>query len=217
LDENNKILHGGYMKTVLITGFDPFGGETVNPALEAVMQLPDEIDDIKIIKLELPTVFGKSADILCRAIADEQPDVVISVGQAGGRAGISLERVAVNINDADIRDNEGNQPIDTPILGNSAVAYFSTLPIKTIVSSLHKKGIPASVSDSAGTFVCNHVMYAALNYAAVNNPMMKAGFVHIPYTPAQAIDKPAKPSMSTVMVVDALTVVIINALYLPQN
>jgi len=193
---------------VLVTGFDPFGGESVNPALEAVMLLPDNISGIQIIKLKLPTVFGKSTEILLETLGALRPDAVISVGQAGGQAGIAVERIAINIDDARIPDNAGIQLTDTPIVEGGPAAYFSTLPIKAIVRDLREANIPATISDSAGTFVCNHVMYAALHYAATNCPELRAGFVHIPYAPKQTLDKPKMPSMSTENVVEGLKVII---------
>ncbi|MCL2420469.1 MAG: pyroglutamyl-peptidase I [Defluviitaleaceae bacterium] len=196
------------MKKVLITAFDPFGGEPVNPALEAVMRLPDEIDGVTIIKKEIPTVFGKSAEILCQALEQEKPDAVISVGQAGGRTHISIERVAINIDDARIPDNEGNQPIDMPIVEGGPTAYFATLPVKAIIRDLIDAGIPTAISETAGTFVCNHLMYAALHYAAEKQPDLKAGFIHIPYLPEQTLDKAKMPSMSADSVADSLKVMV---------
>jgi len=196
------------MEKILITAFDPFGGETVNPALMAVTALPDEMNGVKIIKQKLPTVFGKSADVLLSVLKGECPDAVICVGQAGGRAGISIERVAINIDDANIADNDGNKPTDKIIVENGLAAYFSTLPLKNIIQNLHKAEIPASVSNTAGTFVCNHVMYAALHYAAINNPDMKVGFIHVPYLPVQTLTKSTAPSMSIENIVEGLKVVI---------
>ncbi|MCL2361275.1 MAG: pyroglutamyl-peptidase I [Defluviitaleaceae bacterium] len=196
------------MKKALITAFDPFGGETINPALEAVMALPNEIDGIKIIKLELPTVYIKSIDTVISALESECPDILIMVGQAGGRPNVTLERVAINIDDATIPDNEGKRHSDTPIVEGGPVAYFSTLPIKDIIKALHKNEIPAAISDSAGTFVCNHVSYGALHYAAKYLPMLKAGFVHIPFAPKQTLNKPKMPSMSKETVVQGLEVIV---------
>ena len=195
-------------KKILITAFDPFGSESVNPALEAVMQLPDEIDGTQIIKLELPTVYGRSADILYKALEAEKPDVVICVGQAGGNAGISVERVAINIDDARAADNDEVVHEDVPIVPGGPVAYFSTLPVKAIVAALRAAGVPAAVSNSAGTFVCNHVMYAALHYAACRQSGLRAGFVHIPYLPGQVVDKPGVASMAVGTVVEALGVIV---------
>ena len=182
---------------VLITGFDPFGGESINPALEAVKQLPDTIEGAEVIKLEIPTVFRKSLEKIEENIIKHNPDVVISIGQAGGRFGITPERVAINIDDARIPDNETNQPIDIPIFEDGDAAYFTTLPIKSMVKEMQDNGIPASVSNTAGTFVCNHVMYGVLYMAAKKYPNIKAGFIHVPYIPSQVVTKPNQPSMST--------------------
>ena len=196
------------MKKILITGFDPFGGESTNPALAAVMALPDKIGDLVVIKRELPTVFGKSIDLLYNFLDSEAPDAVICVGQAGGRPNITVERVAINCNDSSMPDNAGNAPADQPIEPAGAAAYFATLPIKLIVDKLREGGIPAGISNSAGTYVCNQIMYGALHYAATHRPGMAAGFVHIPYLPSQVIDKPAAPSMPLDMLVLALQIII---------
>ena len=147
---------------ILITGFDPFGGESVNPALEAVKLMKDEIAGAKIVKLEIPTVFHKSVEKIHETMKAEKPDVVLSIGQAGGRFGVTPERVAINVDDARIKDNEGNQPVDVPVFADGAPAYFSSLPVKAMVEAIKAKELPASLSNSAGTFVCNHVMYGVL-------------------------------------------------------
>lgn len=193
---------------VLVTGFQPFGGEKINPALEAVKMLKDEIAGAKIIKLELPTVFVKSREKLEEALEKERPDIVICVGQAGGRDKISIERVAINIDDAGIPDNEGNQPVDKAIFEGGNAAYFSTLPIKAIVDRLKENKIPAEISNSAGTYVCNHIMYSLLYNIDKKYPNMKGGFIHIPYIPEQVIDKRMAPSMSLDYIVKGLTIVI---------
>lgn len=181
---------------VLITGFDPFGGEKVNPALEAVKALPDNIAGAEVIKIEIPTVFRKSLERIEENIIKHNPDIVISVGQAGGRFGVTPERVAINIDDARIEDNEKNQPLDITIFEDGENAYFSNLPIKAMVKEMKDNGIPSAVSNTAGTFVCNHVMYGILYMIDKKYPGVKGGFIHVPYTPAQVIDKPEKPSMS---------------------
>ena len=181
---------------VLITGFDPFGGEKINPALEAVKKLPDTIAGAEIIKLEIPTVFRKSLEKIEENIIKHNPDIVISIGQAGGRAEITPERVAINIDDARIPDNEAKQPIDIPIFEDGENAYFSNLPIKAMVKETKEGGIPASISNTAGTFVCNHVMYGILYMAAKKYPNIRGGFIHVPYIPSQVLDKPNTPSMS---------------------
>lgn len=181
---------------ILITGFDPFGGESINPALEAVKKLPTTILDSEVIKIEIPTVFEKSLQKIEENIIKHNPDVVISVGQAGGRFGVTPERVAINIDDARIKDNEGNQPIDIKIFEDGENAYFSNLPIKAMVKEMTDNGIPASVSNTAGTFVCNHVMYGILYLIDKKYNNIKGGFIHVPYIPSQVVTKPNNPSMS---------------------
>ena len=181
---------------ILITGFDPFGGESVNPALEAVKKLPDTILGQEVIKIEIPTVFRKALEKIEENIEKHNPDVVISVGQAAGRFGITPERVAINIDDARIQDNEGNQPIDIAIYEDGENAYFTNLPIKAMVKEMNDNGIPASVSNTAGTFVCNHVMYGILYLIDKKYPNMRGGFIHVPYIPSQVTTKPNMPSMS---------------------
>ena len=181
---------------ILVTGFDPFGGESINPALEAVKKLNKQIGQAEIITLEIPTVFKKSLEKIEEAIQIHNPDVVVSIGQAGGRFGITPERIAINIDDARIEDNEGNQPIDTCIFEDGENAYFTNLPVKTMVTELVKQGIPATLSNTAGTFVCNHVMYGVLYMIHKKYPHMRGGFIHVPYTTQQAVAKVQMPSMS---------------------
>lgn len=175
---------------IIVTGFDPFGGETINPSIECVKAL-SEIEGVELIRLELPTVFKESAKRLNEVINDVKPDAVLSVGQAGGRAGITMERIAINVDDARIPDNISQQPIDEEIQVEGEAAYFSTLPIKRIVKAIRESGIPAEVSNSAGTFVCNHIMYQALFAATKADKPFKAGFMHIPFIPEQTADKPS--------------------------
>ena len=158
--------------------------------------MPDTVAGAEVIKLEIPTVFRKSLEKIEENIQKHNPDIVISIGQAGGRFGITPERVAINIDDARIPDNETNQPIDLPIYEDGENAYFTTLPIKAMIEEMKKGQIPCSVSNTAGTFVCNHVMYGILYMAAKKYPNIKGGFIHVPYIPAQVIDKPNMPSMS---------------------
>lgn len=182
------------MKKLLLTAFTPFDGERINPALEAVKLVKDKIGKLKIVKLEVPTVFGKSIETVREAIERERPDFVLSIGQAGGRAEITPERVAINLDDARIPDNEGNQPIDEPIFPDGENAYFSTLPVKAMVEAIRKEGLPSSLSNSAGTYVCNHLMYGVLYYLD-KRPSMKAGFIHVPYIPEQVKDKKEMPAL----------------------
>lgn len=180
---------------ILITGFDPFGGEKVNPAYEAIKLLEDRISDATIIKLEIPTVFHKSAEVIKDKINEENPDVIVCVGQAGGRFDVTPERVAINVDDARIPDNENNQPIDEKIKEDGADAYFSSLPIKAMVEKMRGAAVPSSVSNSAGTFVCNHIMYQVLYFIDKEFPGKTGGFVHVPFIPEQTIGKSNQPSM----------------------
>ena len=180
---------------LLLTAFTPFGGESINPALEAVKQVKDKISNLDIVKLEVPTVFNKSIQTVIEAMEKEKPDYVLCVGQAGGRAGITPERVAINIDDARIPDNEGNQPIDRTIYSDGENAYFSNLPVKAMVEAVKKEGLTSSLSNSAGTYVCNHLMYGVLYHIDKIYKGMKGGFIHVPYIPDQTVDKPDKPSM----------------------
>lgn len=191
---------------LLITGFAPFGGEALNPSWETVKALPDRIGSVELIKLELPTAFDRSACALTEAVTLHRPQAVLSVGQAGGRSAITVERVAVNLADAGIPDNDGFQPRDLPLIPDGPAAYFSTLPVKAIVEALRAAGIPCQVSYSAGTYVCNSVLYRALHLGATACPGLLAGFIHVPFTPLQAAQKPAgTPSMAPEDMVRALT------------
>ncbi len=181
---------------ILVTGFDPFGGEKINPAIEAVKLLPNTIKGAEIEKLEIPTVFHKSADVVREKMNEFKPDVVLNIGQAGGRMGLTPERVAINQDDARIPDNEGNQPIDVAIQEDGQPAYFTKSPIKAMVEAMKNAGIPASVSNTAGTFVCNHIMYQTLYLVDKEFPEAKAGFMHIPFMTEQVLDKPNQPAMS---------------------
>lgn len=181
---------------ILITGFDPFDKEKINPAYEAVKLLPDRIGCADIVKLEIPTIFGKGAAKVEKAIEEHHPDCVICVGQAGGRSCISVEKVAINLAEARIPDNEGNQPFDKAIAADGETAYFSTLPVKAMVENVRVHGIPANISYSAGTFVCNDVMYRLLHLINTKYHNIRGGFIHVPYTTAQAVTKAdGTPSM----------------------
>lgn len=193
---------------VLITGFDPFGGEKINPAWEAVKALPDNIDGIEVVKLQIPTVFKKSAKKLFENIDSVKPDVVICVGQAGGRYEFSVERVAINVDDGRIPDNDGYQPVDSPVFEDGENAYFSTLPIKAIVEEVKKVGIPSAVSNTAGTYVCNHIMYSLLYYLNKNNLNIKGGFIHVPFIPEQVVEKKNTPYMELTRITKALEIAI---------
>ena len=181
---------------ILVTGFDPFGGETVNPAYEAVKLLPDTIGGAQIFKLEIPTVFSLSGPAVEEGIKKYQPDVVLCVGQAGGRASISVEKVAINFVDARIPDNNGEQPLDEPLQADGPAAYFATLPVKAMVQHVKEAGLPCYLSFTAGTYVCNSIMYNVLYMCEKRYPGIRAGFIHVPYACGQVIDKAnTTPSM----------------------
>lgn len=189
---------------ILVTGFDPFGSDKINPAIEAVKKLPDTIKGAKIIKLEIPTVFNKSAQVVHQAIVKEQPDYVLNVGQAGGRSALTPERVAININDGRIPDNDGYQPLDEPIQPDGDTAYFTQLPIKAMAKAIRAAGLPAIVSNTAGTYVCNHIFYQVQYMRTKEFPKLKAGFIHIPFLPEQVVKRPSTPSMALADIVKGL-------------
>ncbi len=190
---------------ILVTGFDPFGQDKINPAIEAVKRLPDMISGSQIIKLEIPTKFGVCADVVRKAIDRHDPDYVLDVGQAGGRFGITPELVAINYDDARIPDNAGNQPLNSPIHADGQPAYFTQLPIKAMASAIRQAGLPSSVSTTAGTFVCNHIFYQVQYLRDKYYPNLKAGFIHIPFLPNQVANMNGVPSLSLVDDVKGLT------------
>ncbi|MBW3092994.1 pyroglutamyl-peptidase I [Bifidobacterium sp. 82T10] len=193
-------------RTILVTGFDPFGGESVNPAFEAVKRLPNDIAGVSVVSLEIPTAFTRSARVVEAAIERERPDWVLCVGQAGGRAAITVERVAINLAEASIPDNDGEQPIDAPLRADGDAAYFATLPVKAMVRNINAHGIPAAVSYTAGTYVCNAVMYHVLYLLDRTFPGVKGGFVHVPFATGQGVGKPAStPTMEIATMTRALT------------
>ena len=189
---------------VLVTGFDPFGGEPVNPAFEAVKMLPDEIAGAEIIKLEIPTVFSKCGPAVEEGIKKYEPDIVINVGQAGGRSCVTIEQVAVNLAEARIPDNDGEQPSDEPVQKDGAPAYYATIPVKAIVKNIRDHGIPCHISYTAGTYVCC-IMYNVLHMAATKYNNIRAGFIHVPFAAQQAVEKPnGTPFMSLEMIAKSL-------------
>lgn len=199
-------------RTVLLTGFQPFGGEQVNPSWQAVSALHGtRIAGHRVVARELPVAFGASLKALRAALRDMRPALVICVGQAGGRAQLSLERVAINIDDARIPDNTGQQPVDVPVVAEGPAAYFSTLPVKAMRHALSAAGFPAEVSQTAGTYVCNHVFYG-LMHALRRQRIVRAGFIHIPYSPAQASMHPGTPSVAVETVTEALRLAVKVAL-----
>jgi pyroglutamyl-peptidase len=191
------------MRTVLLTGFEPFENEPINPSWEAVRALDGErIGDAVVVARQLPCVFGVAIDAMDALLRELEPAVAIAVGQAGGRMEMSVERVAINVDDARIADNAGAQPIDTVIAAQGPAAYFSTLPIKAIARDMRAAGVPAAVSQTAGTFVCNHVFYGLMHcLATLGGAGVRGGFIHIPYLPEQAARHPGQPSMSLEMMI----------------
>lgn len=189
---------------ILVTGFDPFGGDKINPAIESVKLLPDEIAGAQIIKLEIPTICHQSLKVIDEAIAKYDPDVVLSIGQAGGRTAITVERIGINIDDCRIPDNAGQQIIDEPVFEDGPAAYFSNLPIKAMVARICEKNIPAAVSNTAGTFVCNHVLYGVRHIIETKYPGKRSGFIHIPFLPEQVIERANTASMSLSTIVEGL-------------
>lgn len=169
---------------LLITGFDPFGGASRNPAAEAIAALPDSIGGWTLTKLEIPTVFGKAAEAVLRAAEDLRPNVILCIGQAGGRAAITPEVVAVNLREASIPDNAGNQPQNVPVVEGGPAAYFSTIPVRDMVEAVKAVGLPCSLSYSAGVFVCNDLLYTLLHHYSGTD--VRVGFIHVPYLPEQA-------------------------------
>ncbi|WP_409343272.1 pyroglutamyl-peptidase I [Paenibacillus sp. MBLB4367] len=197
------------MAKVLVTGFEPFGGEATNAAWEAVKQLAgSQPEGMEVAVAQLPTVFGRSVEALKQAVRDAQPDVVISVGQAAGRKEITPERVAINVDDARIPDNAGHAPIDKPIVPEGPAAYWSTLPIKAIVRDIREAGIAAAVSNTAGTYVCNHLFYGLAHLLATEYPQIRGGFIHVPLIPEQAEGRPDMPSMPLGSIVQGLAIAI---------
>ena len=178
------------MKHLLITGFEPFGGEAVNPSWEAVRRLPDTLGDWTLTRLRVPTVFGLAAETVLGA-ADPMPDAILCVGQAGGRAGLTPEVIGVNLRDARIPDNAGNRPEAEPIAPGGPDGLFATVPVRAMARAMEAAGIPARLSLSAGSFVCNDLLYSLLLH--FRGTPVRVGFVHVPYLPEQA--KNGEPSL----------------------
>lgn len=206
-------------RTVLLTGFDPFGGDAINPSWLAAERLHNQlVAGHRIESLQLPTAFARAPRVLRAAIRRHRPSLVLCVGQAGGRAGISLERVAINVIDARIADNDGAQPVDVPVVRGGPAAYFSTLPIKAMRADLCAAGIGAEISHTAGTFVCNQVFYALMHaLAKMPSPRPRGGFVHIPFLPEQVETRPGTPSMPLDTIVAGLRIAIGTALHTKRD
>ena len=204
---------------VLLTGFEPFDRETVNPSWEAARALDGWRQGAAVVHARrIPCVFGAALVALDAAIDELQPQLVLAVGQAGGRSEFTPERVAINVDDGRIGDNAGHQPIDQPVVAGAPAAYFSTLPVKAMVRDLRAAGVPAAVSNSAGTFVCNHLFFGLMHRAATRPvPGMRAGFIHVPYLPEQAARLPGQPSMAMATLVAGLRVAVATALAVRED
>jgi pyroglutamyl-peptidase len=173
---------------VLLTGFEPFGGDTVNPSWLVAQALHGArlATGVRAHALQLPCVFGQSMQVLQAAIQRQRPQLVLCLGLAGGRAEMSVERVAINLDDARIADNAGASPIDQPVVAGAPAAYFSSLPVKAMVHAMQQGGVPAALSHSAGTFVCNHVFFGLMHLLR-RRRVVRGGFMHVPLLPAQAV------------------------------
>lgn len=198
--------------TFLVTGFTPFNGEKINPSWQIVKALPGSISGYKIIKLRVPTEFGRSINVVIKAIDKLKPDIVLCLGQAGGRAQMSVERVAINVNDARVVDNAGVQPIDEAIAEDAPAAYFCTLPVKAMVHSMLDQNIPAEVSNTAGTFVCNHLIFGVLHHIALRQYPIRAGFMHVPFVDSQVVGRDDVPSLTLPAMIEATKAAIIAAI-----
>ena len=196
------------MKKLLITGFDPFGGERINPSWEAVKLLPETIGEYALTKMQIPTVFGQAAEKVLTAAKELKPDVILSVGQAGGRKAVTPEVIGINLREAGIPDNMGNRPVNTPVIAGGPDACFATVPVREMVKIITSAGLPAALSFSAGAFVCNDVLYTLLHHYRGTDT--RVGFIHVPFLPEQA--KENVPSMALSQIVSGLTAAI-EALY----
>ncbi|HQW38317.1 MAG TPA: pyroglutamyl-peptidase I [Usitatibacteraceae bacterium] len=197
---------------VLVTGFAPFGGDDVNPSWEICEGLAAAIGHARLHTRLVPTEFRRAIEVVAAAVEETEPALVILLGQAGGRAALSVERVAINVDDARIADNAGRQPVDEPVAASGPAAYFATVPIKAMVAAIREEGIPAEVSNSAGTFVCNHLFYGVLHFLAASGRPARAGFIHVPWLESQAVTRPGEPAMALATMVRGVEAAIAAAL-----
>lgn len=202
---------------ILVTGFEPFGGEKINPSYQAVKLLPEKIDGAEIIKLEIPTAFGRCRAAVETGILIHRPEAVLCVGQAGGRPCVTVERLAINLADARIPDNDGARPVDQPVQPNGPAAYFATVPVKAMVKNVREHGLPCQLSYTAGTYVCNWLMYSVLHMAAQRFPNLRAGFLHVPYLPEQTVDRPGVPSAALETIAKSLELAIEAVVQTPED
>ena len=199
-------------KCVLVTGFMPFAGDKTNPSWEIAKALPEMLVGYRVETLRVPTEFGKAITVATKAIKKLKPEIVLCLGQAGGRSRMSVERIAINVDDARIADNAGNQPIDAAIFNDAPAAYFCTLPVKAMVAAMAKSGVPAEVSNSAGTFVCNHLIFGVLHYIATHQLLARAGFMHVPFLDSQIIDRADTASLSLNAMIEGTKAAIMAAI-----
>ena len=190
----------------------PFGGERTNPSWEIVKALPKNIAGYRVETLRVPTEFGKAIDVTVKAINAHQPEIVLCFGQSGGRSRMSVERVAINVNDARIADNAGRQLIDEAVRADGPAAYFCTVPIKAMVAAMIKAGVPAEISNTAGTFVCNHLIYGVLDHIAQHRLTTRAGFIHVPYLESQVLDKADTAAMSLALMIKGAETAVMAAI-----
>src|SRR5258706_15835806 len=202
---------GRTSEVVLVTGFEPFGGEGTNPSWEICERLPREIAGMRVQTCRVPCEFRRSIEVVANAIEAHRPLLVVCVGQAGGRAKLGVERIAINVDDARMPDNAGARPLDEPIAANGPPAYFATLPVKAMAVAMRAAGVPAEASNSAGTYVCNHLMYGVLHYLAASGQRTRVGFIHVPYSEEQVIDRPAMPAMALETMVLGIEAAIVAA------
>jgi pyroglutamyl-peptidase len=192
----------------LVTGFEPFGGDAINPSSLAVDRLKKRYGSVVVYTTTLPCSFGRSVGVLRKAIDKAKPDIVLCVGLAGGRSELCLERVGINVQDARIRDNDGKQPIDKPVVKGGPAAHFATLPIKACVSAMRQAGLAAAVSNTAGTFVCNHILYALMDIASHHSTSLRGGFLHVPYAPEQIARVGTAPSMAVADITRGIEIIL---------
>ena len=193
-----------HAEVVLVTGFEPFDGEKTNPSWTVCTQLPAEIAGMRVETCRVPCEFRRSIEVVAEAIERHRPSIVMCLGQAGGRAHLSVERVGLNLDDARIADNAGATPIDEMIAANGPPAYFATVPVKAMVAAMRTAGVPAEISNSAGTYVCNHLLYGVLHYLAESGQRARAGFIHVPYSEEQVLDKRDVAAMSIASMVKGI-------------
>ena len=192
----------------LVTGFDAFGGDKINPSSLAIRQLKRKLGGVAIHTTVLPTSYARSSIALRGAIHEVRPDIVLCVGQAGGRAELCLERIAINVQDARIKDNDGKQPVDRLVVRDGPAAHFATLPIKACVAAMRQAGLAATVSNTAGTFVCNHILYALMDIASRHPTPLRGGFLHVPYAPEQIAKVGTAPSMAVADITRGIEIIL---------